>query len=186
MSKGVVNLVNNEKGKAKGKSKLAPVQAGKMTFGMPSDKEVVFERTFDAPRELVFKTYTDPRLVERWWGPNRMRTVVKSMDVKAGGKWRFINIDPEGKEFAFRGEYREVLPPWRLVNTFEFEMMPGHISEETVTFEEHDGKTTVTGRSVFATKADRDGMISTGMEGGLRESMGRLHKVLHELMRKKS
>lgn len=145
------------------------------------DREVTMTRTFDAPRELVFQAYTDPDLIPRWWGPRDMKTTVEKMDVRPGGEYRFVHHAPDGSEYAFRGEYREVSPPERLVNTFEFEGMPGHIIIDAATFEEHEGKTTLTVRSTFDSIEDRDGMLATGMEEGGRETWDRLAELLAEL-----
>jgi uncharacterized protein YndB with AHSA1/START domain len=100
------------------------------------------------------------------------------MDVRPGGAWRFVQRDPDGNEFAFNGVYHEVLPPERLVYTFEFEGVPGHVLLETVTFEELDGKTRLTDRSVFQTVEDRDAMVQSGMESGAKEAMDRLAELL--------
>jgi uncharacterized protein YndB with AHSA1/START domain len=148
------------------------------TFSTPSDREIVMTRVFDAPRELVFKAYTDPNAIPQWWGPRRYATTVDQMDVRPGGAWRFVNQGPDGSEFAFRGEYRVIVPPERLVYTFEFEGMPGHILVETITFEEHDGKTTLTNTSLFDSGEDRDGMLASGMTEGATESMDRLAEYL--------
>jgi uncharacterized protein YndB with AHSA1/START domain len=152
------------------------------TFTKPSDREVVITHVFDAPRELVFKTMTDPDLVPKWWGPRRQTTVVDTMDARPGGKWRFVSRDEDGNEFAFRGEYREIVPPERLAYTFEFEGLPGHVSLETVTFEEHDGKTTVTNTALFDTTEDRDGLFESGMQSGATETMDRLGELLASLV----
>ena len=144
----------------------------------PGRQEIVLRRVLDAPRELVFKTMTDPSLIPNWWGPKGLTTVVEKMDVRPGGAWRFVQRDPDGNEFAFNGVYHEVLPPERLVYTFEFEGVPGHVLLETVTFEELDGKTRPTDRSVFQTVEDRDAMVQSGMESGAKEAMDRLAELL--------
>jgi uncharacterized protein YndB with AHSA1/START domain len=144
----------------------------------PGRQEIVLRRVLDAPRELVFKTMTDPSLIPNWWGPKGLTTVVEKMDVRPGGAWRFVQRDPDGNEFAFNGVYHEVLPPERLVYTFEFEGVPGHVLLETVTFEELDGKTRLTDRSVFQTVEDRDAMVQSGMESGAKETMDRLAELL--------
>jgi uncharacterized protein YndB with AHSA1/START domain len=100
------------------------------------------------------------------------------MEVRPSGAWRFVQRAPEGKEYAFKGVYHAIVPPKRLVDTFEFEGMPGHVSLETVTLEEQDGKTKVTVTSVFQTVEDRDGMLKSGMEEGATESMERLDELL--------
>ncbi len=148
---------------------------------LPSDREILITREFDAPRDLVFKAMTDPDLIPRWWGPRAYTTVVDKMDVRPGGAWRFINRTPEGTEHAFRGEYREVVPPERIVQTFEYEPMAGHISVDTATFVEREGRTALTVRSVFRSVEDRDGMIQSGMEKGLVETHDRFAELLVEL-----
>ena len=158
---------------------MARSTATKIT--LPSDREILITREFDAPRDLVFKAMTDPDLIPRWWGPRAYPTVVDKMDVRPGGAWRFVNRTPDGTEHGFRGEYREVVPSERVVWTFEYEPMAGHISVETATFAERDGRTVLTVRSVFSSKEDRDGMIQSGMEKGLVETHDRFAELLVEL-----
>lgn len=147
-----------------------------------SDHEVGLTRIFDAPRELVFKAHTDPDLIPQWWGLRSNTTIVEEMDVRPGGTWRFIQRDTEGNEFAFHGEYREVLPPERLANTFEFEGVQGHIILDTLIFEElPDGTTKLTATSLFATIVERDNMLNSGMESGSNESWDRLAELLTRL-----
>jgi uncharacterized protein YndB with AHSA1/START domain len=141
-------------------------------------QEFVITRVFDAPRELVFKAYTDPNRIPEWWGPKRLTTTVDRMDVRPGGIWRIVQRDPDGNEYAFHGVYHEVLAPERLVGTFEFEGTPGHVSLETTAFEEHNGKTRLTSRSVFQSVEDRDGMLQEGMEEGVIETMDRFAGLL--------
>lgn len=148
---------------------------------LPSDREIVMERVFAAPRALIFKAYTDPNLIPKWWGPRYLTTTVDKMEVKVGGVWRFVQRDADGNEYAFHGEYREIVPPDRLAYTFEFEGMPGHALLETVTFEEREGKTKVTVTSLFQSVEDRDGMIQSGMEAGANESADRLAELLETL-----
>jgi len=148
---------------------------------LPSDKEILITREFDAPRDLVFKAMTDPDLIPRWWGPRAYTTEVDQMDVRPGGKWRFINRTPDGTAHGFRGEYREIVPPERIVQTFEYEPMPGHVFVETATFTEREGRTLLTVRSVAPSKEDRDGMIGSGMEKGLAETHDRFAELLVEL-----
>jgi uncharacterized protein YndB with AHSA1/START domain len=129
----------------------------------------------------VFKVLTDPNAVPQWWGPRILTTTVEKMDVRPGGIWRFVQRDPDGNEYAFHGEYREIVPPERTVSTFEFEGMPGHVVIETMTLEEHDGKTTLTETSLFESMEDRDGMLNSGMEAGASEGMDRLAELLHTM-----
>ncbi len=148
------------------------------TFTTPSNLEIVITRIFEAPRELVFKTFTDPNLIPKWWGPRGSTTTIDKMELRPGGVWRFVNRGPGGNEYAFNGVYREIVPPERLVYTFEFEGMPGHIQLETVTFEEHDGKTKATNTVRYWTVEDRDWMLKSGMEKGAAETLDRLADVL--------
>ena len=153
-------------------------QQEKATITTPSDREIRIERVFNAPRDRVFATFTDPELIPEWWGPRGTTTVVDRMDLRAGGGWRFVNRNSEGSETAFRGTYREVTPPERVVQTFEWEGMPGHVSVETATFEDLGDRTKVTTVSIFHTTEERDGMIASGMERGLNETYSRLDEVL--------
>jgi uncharacterized protein YndB with AHSA1/START domain len=146
----------------------------------PGKQEVVVTRTFDAPRELVFRACTDPELIPRWWGPARLTTTVEQMDARPGGTWRVAQRDTDGSEYAFHGVYHAVEEPVRLVRTFEFEGTPGHVLLETVTFEDLGGRTKLVDRSVFQTAEDRDAMLSAGMEEGSAESMERLAELLAE------
>src|SRR5262249_50405802 len=133
---------------------------------LPSDRELVMTRVFNAPRALVFQAHTDPEMVAQWWGPRAYTTIVDKLEARPGGQWRFINRRADGSEEAFRGEFREFVAPERITWTFEWEGLPGHVAVETVTFTEHNGQTTVTTTSHFTTREDRDGMIANGMEAG--------------------
>ena len=146
----------------------------------PGSHDIVIKRVFDAPRELVYRVMTDPALVGRWWGPGVLTTEVDVMEVRHGGRWRYVQRDPDGNEYAFRGVYHEVGPE-RIIQTFEWEGLPGHVSLDSLTLEESGGRTTYLGVSVFQSVEDRDGMVASGMEGGLREGMLRLEALLREL-----
>jgi uncharacterized protein YndB with AHSA1/START domain len=146
----------------------------------PGKQEASVVRIFDAPREKVFKAFTDPELMVKWWAPRRFTIIVDKMDVKPGGAWRILNRDAEGKEFWFHGVYHEVSSPSRLVYTFEFEGMPGHVILGIVTFEDRDGRTKVTEKSVFESVWDRDGMLKSGMEEGGPETMDRLAEIVEK------
>ena len=158
-------------------------QAPTATLTTPTDREIRVERVFDAPRDRVFAVYTDPALIPEWWGPRDTTTAVDRMDVRRGGSWRFVIRNSDGSETGFRGTYREVVPPERIVQTFEWEGMPGHVSVETATFEDLGERTKVTTVSIFHTTEERDGMIGSGMEGGLNETYARLDEVLAKLAR---
>lgn len=153
--------------------------SGVTILSTPSDREIASERIFDAPRERVFAAYTDPELIARWWGPRGTSTTVEQMDMRPGGVWRFvIGNDSDDEENAFKGVYREVAPPERIVQSFEWEGMPGHVVIETASFEALDERTRVRGVSLFHTAEERDGMLASGMEKGLSDSHDRLAELL--------
>ena len=161
---------------------MATTASSTTKITLPSDLEILVTREFDAPRDVVYKTMTDPKLIPQWWGPRSDKTTVDKMEVRPGGKWRFVATQPDGTTYAFRGEYREIIPGEKIVQTFEFEPMAGHISVETGTLTYlPGGRTLFTTRSVFTSKEDRDGMIESGMESGLRETYERLDEVLANL-----
>ena len=150
----------------------------------PGKQEIIVTREFDAPRELVFKTYLDPKLREEWWGPRNLTTTVEMMEARPGGRWRIVQRDPEGNEFAFHGVYHDVVPPERLIETFEWEGMPGHVSFNTSTLEEVAGKTKITNRIVFQSVEDRDGMVASGMHEGMEEGFERFDELLRRLQKR--
>jgi uncharacterized protein YndB with AHSA1/START domain len=152
-------------------------QNKRTVVSLPSDREILITRVFDAPRELVFRAHTDPALIPLWWGPRSTTTIVDKMDVRPGGKYRFVHRSQDGSEYVFRGEFREIAPHERLVQTSELEGAPGVVLE-TITLEEHNGKTTLTVLDVCSTKEDRDAVLASGMEGGLNESYDRLTELL--------
>lgn len=147
------------------------------------DGDLVYERTFAAPREVVWRANTDPELIPRWWGPHRHSTRVEEMDVRPGGKWRFVSVDGDGTEFAFYGEYLEVEPPERIKWTFMFDVegIGPQGGPETFTFEEVDGKTKVTSVGHMGSPEAIEGALATGMLDGAIESWDRLEALLAEL-----
>jgi uncharacterized protein YndB with AHSA1/START domain len=153
----------------------------RLTVTTPSDREIVMTRVLDAPRDLVFEAHSSCEHMSRWWGPRRYEISSCEMDFRPGGAWRIVHRGAEGQEFGFHGEFREIVRPERITWTFEFEGMPGHVSVQTVAFEEQDGKTLLTSTAAFDTTEDRDGMLQSGMEEGAAESMDRLEEYLQEL-----
>ncbi len=149
-----------------------------------SERELVTTHTFDAPRELVWRAWTDPKLIPRWWGPRYLTTTVETMDVRPGGRWRFVQRDAKGNEYGFHGEYREVVAPKRLVGTFEYEGMPGHVLVETAIFEEIGGKTKLTQHSLFENVEDLEAMLASGMEEGAAETMERFTELVTEIRKR--
>lgn len=146
----------------------------------PGTQAATIIRVQDAPRDMVFKAQTTPELFEQFWGPERYTTKVERMEIKKGGVWRVLQRDPEGNEFAFNGVYHEVTPE-RIIDTWEWEGMPGHVLLETIKMEEIDGRTKLTNISVFQTVEDRDGMYRSGMVEGSEATMDRMAKLLRKM-----
>ena len=141
------------------------------------DRGVRMERVFDAPRTLVWKAFTDGKMLARWWGRGN-KLDIERLEVERGGHWRFVEQTPEGPE-GFEGRFREVKPPERLSQTFEWDGMPGYVAINTTTFEDlGDGRTRVVTVALFHTVEERDGMLKSGMEQGLGESYAALDKLL--------
>ena len=146
----------------------------------PAEREIRTERIFNAPRERVWKAFTNPELVAQWWGRGN-KVVIERFEPKRGGRWRFVEHGPEGQN-GFEGRFRELTPPERVVQTFEWDGMPGHVIIETVTLEDlGDGRTKLVNVSLFHTTEERDGMLNSGMEQGMNESYAALDKVLASL-----
>jgi len=154
--------------------------AQSLNLTTPTDREIRTERIFNAPRERVWKALTDPKLVAQWWGRGNKLEVVK-FEFERGGHWRFVEHGPEGSH-GFEGRYREIKPQERVVQTFEWDGMPGHVIVETMTLEDlGDGRTKLVNVSLFHTNQERDGMLNSGMEGGMNESYAALDKLLARL-----
>jgi uncharacterized protein YndB with AHSA1/START domain len=150
----------------------------KTSITAPSDTEIRIERTFDAPRQLVWDAYHDPELLPEWLGPRELTMTVDEFDLRPGGSYRFTHRDPNGNEFVFFGDFREIEEPELAVRTFAWEGMPGKQSVERATFEElDDGRTRVVVTSRFDSKEDRDGMLQSGMERGVVASHARLDEL---------
>ena len=144
----------------------------------PGSPLITIEREFDAPRDLVFRAYTDPELIVRWLGPRELTTRIEEYDVRDGGRWRYISTDPDGNEFGFHGVFHGTPSPDVTVQTFEFEGVPGHVALETLTMTERDGRTFVRTVSSFQSVEDRDGMVESGMEHGVNDSHERMAELL--------
>ena len=158
----------------------------KLVVTTPTDREIVMTRDIHAPRELVFEAHSSCEHLSRWWGPRRYEVADCDIDFRPGGAWRMVHRGSEGQEFGFHGEFKEIVPPERITWTFEFEGMPGHVSVQTVEFQEHDGVTTLTSTAVFDSVEDRDGMLQSGMEEGAAESMDRLEEYLQTLQARRA
>ncbi|MGF7041002.1 SRPBCC family protein [Mucilaginibacter lappiensis] len=147
----------------------------------PGRQEIFITREFEAPRELVFKAFTDPELVIQWLGPHELKMRIEKFDATPGGSYRYIHTDPAGNDYGFHGVCHECTAPERIIQTFEFEGLPekGHVVLETARFEPlPSDRTRVTIQSVFQSVADRDGMLQSGMERGVNDSHERLEELL--------
>jgi uncharacterized protein YndB with AHSA1/START domain len=147
----------------------------------PGKQEVIITREFEAPRELVFKAHVDPKLYVQWLGPREVTMRLDKFEPKTGGTWRYVSKDPNGTEFGFHGVNHEVTAPERIISTFEYEGLPekGHVVLQTTRFEALPGdRSRITTQALFQTVADRDGMVQSGMERGVNDSMERLEELL--------
>src|SRR5271157_2084876 len=152
----------------------------------PGKQEIIIEREFDAPRELVFKAFTDPKLYAQWLGPRGLAMKLETFEPRDGGSWRYNQKDQNGNEYAFHGVNHEVTASERIIGTFEFEGLPekGHVILQTARFVAMPGnRTLLTSQSVFQSVADRDGMLQSGMEVGVNDSYDRLDELL-EILKK--
>ena len=147
----------------------------------PGKQEILTTTVLDAPRELVFRAYTDPKLFAQWWGPRRHENEVLKFDSRPGGEWHVVQKGADGAAYAFRGVNHDVVAPERICNTFEFLGVPGHVALQTATFEALGNKTRVSAQILFQSVMDRDGMVASGMRDGADESMERLAELLESL-----
>jgi len=154
---------------------------GSAKVTLPSDREIVITRQFDAPARLIFKAWTTPELVKRWWGFDSSQWLVCEVDLRVGGSWRYVTREEGGYEVGFHGEFKEIDAPKRLVNTEVFEGMPEAGALDTITFVEENGVTTMTINVLHSCKEHRDGHIASGMEGGMQISMNRLEDAVQAL-----
>jgi uncharacterized protein YndB with AHSA1/START domain len=151
----------------------------------PGRQELFITREFDAPRELVFKAHTDPDLFVQWLGPRGYEMILETFEPVSGGAYRYVHKDQAGNEFAFHGTFHEISPE-RMVQTFEFEGYPGHVSLDSMTLEELPGKRTrIRIQSVFQSVSDRDGMIQNGMERGINDGYDKLDAIMALLVPEK-
>ena len=154
---------------------------------LPTDEQILITREFEAPRRLVYRAWTEPELVKRWWHANRGKVTVVEIDLRVGGKWRQVMVADDGMEVGFHGEYREIEPDERIVATEVYEGLPEGVSEEeggtlnTVTLEEVDGRTRLTLLIQAANKISRDAIIASGMESGLQDALDLLEETARSL-----
>jgi uncharacterized protein YndB with AHSA1/START domain len=147
-------------------------------LSLSGDTDMQIERVFDAPREQVYRAFTDPDQISEWWGPRSTTTRVEQCELKAGGAWRFVSVNEDGSEFVFFGEFTELKEPEKVAYTFNWEGNEGQPSTDDITFIDEGERTKLVIRSTFASKDDRDAMIGAGMEKGMNESYQRLDEFL--------
>ncbi len=148
----------------------------------PGVPQVLTTRALDAPRDLVYRAFTEPELLAQWLGPRKFTMTVERFDLRDGGIWRYLHADDAGNAYGFHGVFHGAPSPDGIVQTFEFEGAPGHVSMDTVTFEDHGGRTTVRTNSLFQSVEARDAMVSSGMGDGMSEGYDRLDEVLAKLL----
>jgi uncharacterized protein YndB with AHSA1/START domain len=156
---------------------MAMTSSGTAVVTLPTDTQIEITRTFDAPRHLVYEAYTTPELIKRWWGGDRGDVTLAEVDLRVGGKWRYVMTANGGYEVGFHGVYREIVPNERLVFTETFEGMPEGEALNIVTFDDENGRTRLKNVSEYPSKEIRDAVINSGMEGGMQESMDHLEQV---------
>ena len=144
---------------------------------LPTDTQILITREFDAPRHLVYRAWTTPELIKRWWSGDRGEVTIAEVDLRVGGTWRYVMRANGGFEVAFHGEYREIVPNERIVATEIYEGMPEAEAVTTNTFTEKDGRTTLTVLVQHSSQEFRDAHINSGMEGGMQEAMDHLEQV---------
>ena len=147
----------------------------------PGVPQVRTERELDAPVDLVYRAFTEPELLAQWLGPRKYRMTVERFEPRDGGTYRYIHSDEAGNAFGFHGVFHGDPSPKGIVQTFEFEGAPGHVSLDTVTFEEHDGTTTVRTNSLFQSVEARDAMVNSGMGDGMSQGYERLDELVEKL-----
>lgn len=143
----------------------------KATLTLPTDSQVLVTREFDAPRHLVYRAWTTPELVRRWWHAGRGEMTVAEIDLRVGGSWRYAMVTPEGHEVAFHGQYREIVPNERIVSTEVYEGAPDNEALNTLTFRDHGAGTLVTLLNDLGSRQVRDMVLATGMEDGLQDAL---------------
>ncbi|MFD9893882.1 SRPBCC family protein [Amycolatopsis sp. NPDC059027] len=160
---------------------MAETNADPTQVTLPSDDQILVTREFDAPRQLVYRAWTEPELVKRWWCGHYGTVTVAEIDPVAGGRWRYVIAVPESGEAGFHGEYREIVPGERIVTTEVPEAADAVTRLTTITFTEADGRTTLTYHVSAGNREERDAIIASGLEIGLREQLEVLEKVIAEL-----
>ena len=151
--------------------------SGTATVTLPTEEQILIRREFEAPKHLVYKAWTTPELVKRWWSGNRGEMTIAEIDLRVGGAWRYVMVTDEGFEVAFHGEYREIVPNERIVSTEVYEGMPEGEALNTVTLTETEGRTTLTVLVQHSSKEARDAHIDSGMETSMQDGMDLLEQV---------
>jgi uncharacterized protein YndB with AHSA1/START domain len=164
---------------------VAVTSSGPAKVTTPTDEQILITREFDAPKHLVYQAWTTPELVRRWWAGRRGQVTLIEMDLRVGGRWRYVLVAEGGMEVGFHGEYREIVPNERIVSTEIYEGIPDapedHAAVNTVTFTEVEGRTILTLLTQLKTKEDRDAILESGMELGMQEQMEIIEEIVISL-----
>ncbi len=155
--------------------------SGRAVVTLPTETQILITREFDAPRHLIFRAWTTPELIKRWWGGDRGKVISVEVDLRVGGAWRYVMVAHGGFEVAFHGEYQEIIKDERIVSTEIYEGAPDAQGLNTLTFTEVGGRTAMRLLAQHASQADRDAVINSGMEEGMQESMDHLEQVARSL-----
>lgn len=161
---------------------MATTSSGTAVVTLPTDTQILITREFDAGRHLVYRAWTTPELIKRWWSGERGEVTSVEVDLRVGGKWRYVMVAHGGFEVAFHGEYIEIVPNERIVSTEVYEGAPGATAVNTLTLTEAAGRTTMTLLVQHENQADRDAHINSGMEVGMQEAMDKLEQVARSLL----
>ena len=167
---------------------VAVTSSGTAVVTLPADTQIKIVREFAASKHFVYKAYTTPELIKRWWNAKRGVVTVAEVDLRVGGRWRYVMVTPDGIDVGFHGEFREIVPNQRIVSTEIFEGIPGmevppeqqgddSAAVNTVTLTEKAGRTTATMLSEYPNQAIRDMVIQSGMEAGMQDAMDLLEEV---------
>jgi uncharacterized protein YndB with AHSA1/START domain len=156
---------------------MAVTSSGTATVTLPADEQILITREFNAPKHLVYEAWTTPEHVKRWWNAKRGEVTIAEIDLRVGGRWRYVMVTDDGFEVGFHGEFREIVPNERIVATEVYEGMPEGEAVNTVTFTEMDGRTTLTILVQHTSKEHRDAHIDSGMEAGMQDAFDLLEQV---------
>jgi uncharacterized protein YndB with AHSA1/START domain len=157
------------------------ISSGSAVVTLPADNQILITRDFAAPRQLVYRAWTTPELIRRWWSGDRGEVTSAELDLRVGGSWRYVMVANGGFEVAFHGEFRQIVPNERIVSTEVYEAMPDAMALNTLTLTDRDGGTRLSILVEHSDRRSRDLHVESGMEGGMQEAMDHLEQVARSL-----